>query len=112
MKMIRTVIQVGFVACALIGAFQPAKAEKAASVDYDFVERNTTIPSSFTTPPETSLRFLRISTLDHSLVDAALWQPKDSDPAKQTVVVSVHGSGDNFVKPPIGFLSPALAAKG
>jgi predicted alpha/beta-fold hydrolase len=112
MNFIRTMSQVGFLAGALIGALGPANAEKAASIDYEFVERNSTIPPSFTAPSDATLRFLQISTLDDSVVDAALWQPKDSDPAQQTIVISVHGSGDNFVKPPIGFLSPALAAKG
>ncbi len=45
-------------------------------------------------------------------VDAALWQPGGKAAAATTLVVSVHGSGGSFAKPPINFLSPALAARG
>jgi hypothetical protein len=112
MRFFRTTIHAFFFASALIGSFGPANAERAASIEYEFVDRNPALPPAFAASTDNTLRFLRLRTLDQSVVDAALWQPKDSDPAKQTLIISVHGSGDNFVKPPIGFLSPALASKG
>ncbi|MDB5594069.1 MAG: Lysophospholipase, alpha-beta hydrolase superfamily [Hyphomicrobiales bacterium] len=112
MRLFRTIMNVGLLATALIGTLGPASAERAASIDYQFVDRSPTVPSGFAASADNTLRFLRITTLGNSFVDAALWQPKESDPAKQTLIISVHGSGDNFVKPPVGFLSPALATKG
>lgn len=111
MRFVSTLLRIGFVASALI-AGGPASAERAASIDYAFVDRDPALPASFAASGDATLRFLKLTTLDQAAVDAALWQPKDSDPAKQTLIVSVHGSGDNFVKPPIGFLGPALAAEG
>lgn len=112
MPYLRDFMRVGFIATALIGGMGSAYAERAASIDYEFVDRNPAIPAGFAASAENTLRFLQITTIDRSTVDAALWQPKSSDPANQTLIISVHGSGDNYVKPPIGFLSPALATKG
>ena len=73
-------------------------AETAASIEYNVVER----PAGF----------LAIKTIDGFRVDAALWQPDDKAADATTLVVGVHGSGENFVKPPMGFMSRELAAKG
>ncbi len=43
-------------------------------------------------------------------VDAALWQPGGKAAAATTLVVSVHGSGGSFAKPPINFLTLLSAA--
>ena len=88
------------------------RAERAASIDYDFVDRPANVPAGFQAPASTTLRFLAIKAIDGFRVNAALWQPGDKAAAATTLVVSVHGSGANFAKPPIAFLSPALAAKG
>src|SRR5262245_11611829 len=91
---------------------QEARAERAASIDYDFVERPPNIPSEFGVTADCSLRFLAIKAIDGFRIDAALWQPGNKMPGVTTLLIGIHGSGDNFSKPPIGFLSPALAIKG
>jgi hypothetical protein len=96
----------------LIALANPAAAERAAGIDYDFIERPAGLAPEFAAPAGASLRFLAIKAIDGFQVNAALWQPDDKPAAATTLVVSVHGSGDNFAKPPIGFLSPALVAKG
>jgi hypothetical protein len=86
-------------------------ADVAGSIDYQFGDRPSDVSADFKPTPNAALRFLRINTLDRFAVDAALWEPVNVDPAKTPLVISVHGSGDNYSKPPISFLSPALAAK-
>lgn len=108
----QTIVHVAIFAGALVSTLEPAHAERAASIDYSYVDRDPALPSSFAASDDNTLRFLRITTLDQSVVDAALWQPKSSNPAQQTLIVSVHGSGGNYAKPPMAFLSPALAEKG
>lgn len=87
-------------------------AETAASIEYNVVERPAGLPAEFAAPAGVNLRFLAIKTIDGFRVDAALWQPDDKAADATTLVVGVHGSGENFVKPPMGFMSRELAAKG
>ena len=89
--------------CALIVVSLPANAERAASIDYEFVARPTTVSADYDAP---GLRFLAIKAIDGARVDAALW------PGSSTVIISVHGSGDTFHNNPNGFLAKGLAAKG
>jgi pimeloyl-ACP methyl ester carboxylesterase len=100
-----------FAVIAVLGAAE-GNAERAAGIDYDFVDRPADLPAGFQAPANATLRFLAIKAIDGFRVDAALWQPSNAAAAATTLVVSIHGSGGNFAKPPIGFLSPALAAKG
>jgi len=102
------------IAFALIAAFSGAqvRAERAASIDYDFVERPATLPQSFAAPAGVTLRFLAIKTIDGERVDAALWQPTSKAVAATTLIVVVPGSGGSFAGEPVGLVSPALAAKG
>src|SRR5258708_3119110 len=86
-------------------------AQRAAAIEYDFVERPAGLPDSFAAPPGVSLRFLAITTLDGFKVDAALWEP-ETQRAGGPLVITVHGSGGNFTGPPQGFLSRGLAGKG
>src|SRR5262245_58927233 len=88
------------------------KAETAASIDYKVVERPAAVPAEFAAPDGIGLRFLAIKTIDGFNVDAALWQPEGKAASATTLVIGVHGSGDNFVKPPMGFMGRALAGKG
>jgi pimeloyl-ACP methyl ester carboxylesterase len=99
---------------AIMGALSVAqvRAEHAAAIDYDFVERPANVPSDFQAPAGTSLRFVNMKAIDGFRVEAALWQPEDKPPSATTVIVGVHGSGSNFTAPPIGAISPLLAAKG
>ena len=87
-------------------------AETAASIEYNVVERPAGLPAEFAAPAGVNLRFLAIKTIDGFRVDAALWQPDGKAADATTLVVGVHGSGENFVKPPMGFMSRELAAKG
>jgi pimeloyl-ACP methyl ester carboxylesterase len=89
-----------------------ANAEIAASIEYNVVERPAGLPAEFAAPAGVNLRFLAIKTIDGFRVDAALWQPEGKTAGATTLVVGVHGSGENFVKPPTGFLSLGLAARG
>ncbi len=59
-----------------------------------------------------SLRFLAIKAIDGYGVDAALWQPDGKEPEQTTLVVMVHGSGDNYQHGPQGALGVWFAAKG
>jgi hypothetical protein len=86
--------------------------QTAASIEFDFVARPAGLPAEFDAQDGASLRFLAMKAIDGFQVDAALWQPGDKAAAATTLVVSVHGSGDNFAKNPNGFLAKGLVAKG
>jgi len=83
----------------------PAAAERAASIDYEFVARPAAVPAEYDGP---GLRFLAMRAIDGARVDAALWQPAGAT----TLVLSVHGSGETFHANPNGFLGKGLAGKG
>lgn len=87
-------------------------AERAAGIDYDFVERPEHLPPTFVPPAGAALRFLAIRAIDGERVDAALWQPAGKLAAETTLIVGVHGSGGSFAGAPIGLVSPTLVAKG
>ena len=89
-----------------------ARAETAASIEYNFHDRPPSVPGEFMAPGGINLRFLAIKAIDGFRVDAALWQPDGKAPDATTLFVAVHGSGGNFVNPPLGFLSRDLAGKG
>ena len=99
------------IVAAVIGA-SSLRAEIAASIEYVVVERPPGVPAEFAAPGSATLRFLAIKAIDGSRVDAALWQPEGKAAGATTLIVGVHGSGGNFVKPPMGFMSLDLAAKG
>lgn len=90
---------------ALLAVALPVKAERAASIEYEFVGRPAAVAAEYDGP---GLRFLAIKAIDGARVDAALWQPAGAT----TLVISVHGSGDSFHNNPNGFLAKGLAAKG
>lgn len=87
-------------------------AERAASIDYETVERPAGLSPDYVAPNGATLRFLAIKAIDGFRVDAALWQPEARSAAETTLVVAVHGSGGNYAYEPVGPLSAALAAKG
>ena len=88
------------------------RAETAASIEYSVVERPAGVPADLTATGGSSLRFLAIKAIDGFQVDAALWHPDGKAAGVTTLVIGVHGSGDNFVKPPMGFMGRDLAARG
>jgi hypothetical protein len=96
----------------IVMATPASAAQRAAAIEYDFIERPAGLPAEFIAPAGGSLKMLAITTLDGNRVEAALWQPEGTSPAATTLVVSVHGSGSNFTKPPIGFLGAGLLGKG
>jgi hypothetical protein len=73
-----------------------AMAERAAGVEYEFVDRPAGVPAEFQPGPDAGVRFLRITAIDGSRVDAALTQPKTKTPADSVLILSVHGSGGSF----------------
>ena len=89
----------------LLGIALPAAAERAASIDYEFTARPASVPTEYDGP---ALRFLAITAIDGSRVDAALWQP----PNAKTLVLMVHGSGESYHGNPNGFLGKGLAERG
>jgi pimeloyl-ACP methyl ester carboxylesterase len=89
----------------LLAAALPAAAERAASIDYEFVSRPAGLPADYDGP---GLRFLAITAIDGARVDAALWQP----PNARALVLMVHGSGETYHGNPNGFLGKALAERG
>ena len=89
----------------LLAATLPAAAERAASIDYEFVSRPAGLAADYDGP---GLRFLAITAIDGARVDAALWQP----PNARTLVLMVHGSGETYHANPNGFLGKALAERG
>src|SRR6266700_78163 len=103
-------IPVAFAALLLITA--QARAERAASIEYDVVGRPANLSPAFDAPAGATLSFLAIKAIDGYRVDAALWQPGDKVAAATTLLVGVHGSGGNFSRPPMNLVSPAMVAKG
>src|SRR5258707_9655902 len=110
MRQIR--ILLASLAIGTLGVAQ-VRAERAAGVDYDFIDRPANLPASFQASPGINLRFLAIKAIDGFRVDAALWQPETQPPSSTTLIVGVHGVGGNaFSDSPIASVSPLLAAKG
>jgi len=107
----KLVLAASFIVMALL-VTADVRAERAASIDYDFINRPANLPQGFDAPAGVTLRFLAIKAIDGFRVDAALWQQADKPVAATTLIVGVHGSGGNFAGPPIGSISPLLAAKG
>jgi pimeloyl-ACP methyl ester carboxylesterase len=102
----------GFLALCIIATGSSAAAEHAAGIEYAFVARPADVPAEYDAPAGTSLRFLAITAIDGSRVEAALWQPGDRPVNTTTLVISVHGSGGTFHGQLNGFFSMGLAAKG
>ncbi|HET8563812.1 MAG TPA: hypothetical protein VFM35_08085, partial [Candidatus Binatia bacterium] len=87
-------------------------ADRAASIEYEIVARPANLQPDFIAPPDVTLRFLAIKTIDGSRVDAVISQPNSKAAASSTVVVSVHGSGGRYDTDPNGFLVRLLAGQG
>src|SRR5690348_15991775 len=89
-----------------------AKAQIAASVEYEFTARPAGLTEGFKPIGETSLSFLTIKTIDDYAMEAVLWLPAKKEAAETTLVVMVHGSGGSYRRAPEGALGPRLAANG
>jgi pimeloyl-ACP methyl ester carboxylesterase len=89
-----------------------AGAERAAGIDYEFVQRPLGLEANFLAPQNARLRFLAISAIDGFRVDAALAETDSQEPASSSLIVSVHGSGGRFDVGINAFLLRLLAVKG
>jgi pimeloyl-ACP methyl ester carboxylesterase len=89
-----------------------AKAQIAASVEYEFTARPAGLTEDFNPIGETSLSFLTIKTIDDYAMEAVLWLPAKKEAAETTLVVMVHGSGGSYRRAPESTLGPRLAANG
>jgi pimeloyl-ACP methyl ester carboxylesterase len=87
-------------------------AQVAATIEYEIVTRPSGLPDTFQPASGTSLKFLAIKAIDGFRVDAALWQPSGKQPADTTLIVMVHGSGNNYTLAPNSTLSRSLSQKG
>ena len=89
-----------------------AGAERAATIEYEFIERPAGVQADFVAPPNTRLRFLAIQAIDGFRVEAALGEPDSQPPEKSTLIVSAHGSGGRYDAGVNGFLVRLLSGKG
>jgi len=87
-------------------------AERAVSIEYEFVQRPAEVAKDFTAAPRSNLRFLTIKAIDGSTVDAALGEPTERTPANSTLILAVHGSGGRYDGAPIAFLMRLLTGSG
>jgi hypothetical protein len=83
----------GVAALSLVIVSSGVAMERAASIEYETVERPADPQPDFIAPSDADLRFLAIKAIDGSRIDAVISQPKSKTPASSTAVVSVHGSG-------------------
>jgi pimeloyl-ACP methyl ester carboxylesterase len=107
----KLVLAAAFAVVALLAATD-GYAERAASIEYDFINRPANLPQGFDAPAGATLRFLAIKAIDGFRVDAALWQPSGKTAAATTLLIGLPGSGGNFAASTNGFLGPGLVAKG
>ena len=98
-----------FIATALPA---PVRAAQAGAISYTFTARPAALADSFAPAPNGKLRFMALTALDGYRIDAALWEPAGKPPAATTMIVAVHGSGDNYHNDPMDFLGKGLSAKG
>ena len=93
-------------ACPCVGA------ERAASIDYEFVERPAGLQPDFITGQNARLRFLAITAIDGFRVNAALAEPESQTPSTPSLLVSLHGSGGRYDVGANAFLLRLLASRG
>lgn len=106
-------IFVGFLIAIMIASGSlPALAVQTASIGYVFTARPSGLPADFTPAPNARLRFLTATAIDGNPIASALWEPAGKSPATTTMIVAVHGSGDNYYGDPLGFLGRGLSAAG
>ena len=94
------------------GSSPSPAAQIAASIEYEIVTHPSGLPDTFQPASGTSLKFLAIKAIDGFRVDAALWQPSGKQSPDTTLIVMVHGSGNNYTVAPNSTLSRSLSQKG
>src|SRR2546430_366577 len=100
-----------FAGAVMAVSIRTGRAEVAASIRYDFVQRPAGLAADFAPRDGISLKFLAIRAIDGFQVDAALWQPSGKPPSDTTLVVMVHGSGGSYQRAPESALGWRLASK-
>jgi pimeloyl-ACP methyl ester carboxylesterase len=100
-------------AAALLAAATPAgAAQVAAAIEYEATQAPPGLPENFQPQGGATLQFLAIKALDGFRVEAALWQPPGKASADTTILILVHGSGDNYHHGPSFSLARDLSPKG
>jgi len=94
--------------CSVAGG----RAETAASIDYQVVERPADLSDDFKPIDGIELKFLSMKAIDGNGIAGALWQPRGKAVADTTVIVMVHGSGGSYRRAPESALGGRLADKG
>jgi len=103
----------GWLAFAFFAAASaPVQAVQTASISYAFTPRPAGLPADFAPAAGARLRFLTATAIDGNPVDAALWEPLGKAPAATTMIVAVHGSGDDYAHHPMDVLGRGLSAAG
>jgi pimeloyl-ACP methyl ester carboxylesterase len=105
----------GAYAIVLLGlllALPARAAQVAASIEYETIARPAGLPDNFQPEGGATLQFLGIKAIDGFRVEAALWQPPNKAPADTTLIVMVHGSGDNYHHGPTMSLAHDLSPRG
>jgi pimeloyl-ACP methyl ester carboxylesterase len=100
------------IAVSFLAAGAASAAERAAGIEYDFVNRPPGLATDFEAPPNAALRFLAIKAMDGFRVDATLVEPRSSAPARTTLIISIHGSGGRYDEGPPAILARRLPATG
>ncbi len=92
----------------------------AATVEYETIP-TPTLPANGQTGigmdqmkalPGSTLTYLSIKTVDGVRNKAALWRPVNKAVADTTMVISVHGGGNDFTQVPVRALGIGLSPKG
>lgn len=86
--------------------------EIAASVEYQTIPPPEGLPDGMKPLQGATLRFLSIKSIDQFEVIAALWQTQDKSPEDTTLLVQVHGSGDNLTGLPLQAVAQAFSSRG
>ena len=84
----------------------------AASVEYQTIPPPAGLPDDMKPQPGGTLRFLSIKSIDRFEVIAALWHTEEKSPEDTTLLVQVHGSGDNLTGLPLRAVAQAFSSRG
>ncbi|HUB97089.1 MAG TPA: alpha/beta fold hydrolase [Stellaceae bacterium] len=93
-------------------ALPAGAAQVAASIEYDTMPRPAGLPDAFQPTGGASLQFLAIKAIDGYRIEGALWTPHSKAPADTTLIVMIHGSGDNYHHGPTMSLAHDLSPRG
>ncbi len=92
----------------------------AATVEYETIPTPTLPPNGqpgigmdyMQARPGSTLTYLTIKTIDGFKNKAALWRPMNKAAADTTMIISVHGGGNDFTQVPVRALGIGLSPQG